>query len=58
MDVEKVLLTYQIEYMVLKEEMSETNLESEPTSSIKKQIETENKDLQKQNAELSEQLQV
>nr|XP_042895269.1 TBC1 domain family member 1 isoform X2 [Parasteatoda tepidariorum] len=58
MDVEKVLLTYQIEYMVLKEEMSEVNSESEPMSSMKKQIETENKDLQKQNTELSDQLQV
>lgn len=50
--------TYQIEYMVLKEEMSEQGTESEPQSSQGKQLEGENKELQKQNAELSDQLQV
>ncbi|GFX72941.1 TBC1 domain family member 1 [Trichonephila clavipes] len=58
MDVEKSLLTYQIEYMVLKEEMSELNNDSETTSSMRAQVENENKDLQKQNMELTEQLQV
>lgn len=58
MDIEKSLMTYQIEYMVLKEEMSEHGADSEPTSSISKQIENENKELQKQNMELTEQLQV
>lgn len=58
MDVDKALQTYQIEYMVLKEEMSELGTESEPQSSQGKQMEGENKELQKQNAELSDQLQV
>lgn len=58
MDVEKALQTYQIEYMVLKEEMSERGIDSEPQSSQGKQIEGENKELQKQNTELSDQLQV
>lgn len=58
MDVEKALQTYQIEYMVLKEEMSEHGVESEPQSSEGHQIEGENKELQKQNNELSDQLQV
>ncbi|GIX69489.1 TBC1 domain family member 1 [Caerostris darwini] len=57
-DIEKSLLTYQIEYMVLKEEMSELNTDTESTSSKKKNLESENKDLQKQNMELAEQLQV
>lgn len=58
MDVDKVLQTYQIEYMVLKEEMSEQGAESEPQSFQGKQLEGENKELQKQNTELSDQLQV
>lgn len=58
MDVDKALQTYQIEYMVLKEEMSEQGTESEPQSSQGKQLEGENKELQKQNTELSDQLQV
>lgn len=58
MDIEKSLLTYQIEYMVLKEEMSEHSADSESSSSISKQVESENKELQKQNMELTEQLQV
>ena len=58
MDVDKALQTYQIEYMVLKEEMSEQGAEAEPQSSQGKQLEGENKELQKQNAELSDQLQV
>lgn len=48
MDVDKALQTYQIEYMVLKEEMSEPGTESEPQSSQGKQLEGENKELQKQ----------
>lgn len=58
MEAEKALQTYQIEYMVLKEEMSEHAAESTPQSSQGKHIESENKELQKQNAELSDQLQV
>lgn len=58
MDVDKALQTYQIEYMVLKEEMCEQGTESEPQSSQGKQLEGENKELQKQNTELSDQLQV
>ncbi|KAF8794197.1 TBC1 domain family member 1 like protein [Argiope bruennichi] len=58
MDIEKSLLTYQIEYMVLKEEMTELNTSSEATPAMRTQIENENKDLQKQNMELQEQLQV
>lgn len=58
MDVERALQTYQIEYMVLKEEMSEHGTEPETQSSQGQQLEGENKELQKQNAELSDQLQV
>lgn len=58
MDVERALQTYQIEYMVLKEEMSEHGTDSETQSSQGQQLEGENKELQKQNAELSDQLQV
>lgn len=58
MDVEKDLQIYQIEYMVLKEEMSNHSTESEPKSSQGKQVESGDKELQKQNTELSDQLQV
>ncbi|XP_054715588.1 TBC1 domain family member 1-like [Uloborus diversus] len=58
LDIENSLQTYQIEYMVLKEEMSEYNADSDQVSSIRNQVESENKELEKSNLELADQLQV